>query len=135
MWKWTLIYITLLMTFTLAIEEDIYQNDEGIVKQFRPDTTIRQGETDSVIYGVDEGIPEQRNYQPGFNTNYNLDNTQNDLYTIDFKYHDYEKMTRFLRETSSRFPSLTALYSIGKSVQGNFHLTTHSNNPLISIRN
>lgn len=39
-------------------------------------------------------------------------------YQLDFKYHDYDKMTKFLRTTSSKFPNLTALYSIGKSVQG-----------------
>lgn len=37
---------------------------------------------------------------------------------LEFKYHNYEKLTKFLRTTSSRYPSLTALYSIGKSVQG-----------------
>lgn len=49
--------------------------------------------------------------------NFNLDQ-QNEPYTIDFKYHNYDKMTKFLRATSARYPSLTALYSIGKSVQG-----------------
>lgn len=44
---------------------------------------------------------------------------QDQNYQLDFKYHDYDKMTKFLRTTSSRFPNLTALYSIGKSVQGN----------------
>ncbi|KAK7861923.1 hypothetical protein R5R35_009385 [Gryllus longicercus] len=39
-------------------------------------------------------------------------------YTIDFRYHDYDQLTKFLRTTSTRFPHLTALYSIGKSVQG-----------------
>ena len=38
--------------------------------------------------------------------------------SIDFVYHDYESMTKFLRTTSSKHPNLTALYSIGKSVQG-----------------
>jgi hypothetical protein len=37
---------------------------------------------------------------------------------LDFKYHNYDKLTKFLRTTSSKFPNLTALYSIGKSVQG-----------------
>ncbi|XP_015121018.1 carboxypeptidase D isoform X4 [Diachasma alloeum] len=36
-------------------------------------------------------------------------------YGIDFKYHNYEQMSRFLRATSLRFQNLTALYSIGKS--------------------
>ncbi|CAB3382035.1 Hypothetical predicted protein [Cloeon dipterum] len=42
----------------------------------------------------------------------------NSDYGVEFKYHDYNELTQFLRLTSSRFPSLTALYSIGKSVQG-----------------
>lgn len=43
---------------------------------------------------------------------------QDQNYQLEFKYHDYDKMTKFLRTTSSKFPNLTALYSIGKSVQG-----------------
>lgn len=39
-------------------------------------------------------------------------------YNIEFNYHNYEQMSRFLRATSLRFQNLTALYSIGKSVQG-----------------
>lgn len=39
-------------------------------------------------------------------------------YDIEFKYHNYEQMSRFLRTTSLRFQNLTALYSIGKSVKG-----------------
>lgn len=58
---------------------------------------------------------EQRNYQTA--GTYNLD-VQNDPYGIDYVYHDYETMTKFLRATTAKFPSLTALYSIGKSVQG-----------------
>ncbi|XP_025409456.1 carboxypeptidase M-like isoform X2 [Sipha flava] len=46
------------------------------------------------------------------------DLVQDQNYQLEFKYHDYDKMTKFLRTTSSRFPNLTALYSIGKSVQG-----------------
>ncbi|XP_075219947.1 carboxypeptidase D-like isoform X2 [Lycorma delicatula] len=41
-----------------------------------------------------------------------------DDYSLEFKYHNYDQMTKYLRMTSSRFPHLTALYSIGKSVQG-----------------
>jgi hypothetical protein len=39
-------------------------------------------------------------------------------YGVEFKYHKYDDMTNFLRTTSSTFPNLTALYSIGRSVQG-----------------
>lgn len=37
---------------------------------------------------------------------------------LEFNYHDHDQMTRYLRAVSARHPSLTALYSIGKSVQG-----------------
>ncbi|XP_063226209.1 carboxypeptidase M-like isoform X2 [Bacillus rossius redtenbacheri] len=68
-------------------------------------------------------------YQPG----YSLDSAYGQYYGdslgaatssadasqgLEFKYHDHEQLTKFLRTTSSRFPNLTALYSIGKSVQG-----------------
>lgn len=39
-------------------------------------------------------------------------------HNIEFKYHNYEQMSRFLRATSLRYQNLTALYSIGKSVKG-----------------
>lgn len=42
-----------------------------------------------------------------------------DTNSLEMKYHDFEQMTKFLRTTSSKYPNLTALYSIGKSVQGN----------------
>ncbi|XP_057665783.1 carboxypeptidase M-like isoform X3 [Diorhabda carinulata] len=51
----------------------------------------------------------------------NFDNNGNpysEPYNIEYKYHNYEKMTAFLRHTTARYPELTALYSIGKSVQG-----------------
>ncbi|KAI5719918.1 hypothetical protein M8J76_016626 [Diaphorina citri] len=60
------------------------------------------------------------------NSGYSLDSArpshayadQGAYHGLDFKHHNYEKMTKFLRQTSSRYPNLTALYSIGKSVQG-----------------
>lgn len=114
-----IIYISLIIATASAADENInFQSEEEKISQYRPDVKV-QPDSDSIVYGTEDVIAEQRNYQPpGFGTNYNLDNAQTDPYTIDFKYHDYEKMTRFLRETSSRFPALTALYSIGKSVQG-----------------
>jgi len=48
--------------------------------------------------------------------------TYEEPYNIEFKYHNYEQMSRFLRATSLRFQNLTALYSIGKSVKGTFFL-------------
>lgn len=54
--------------------------------------------------------------RPGLNAYSNIESPA--YHGLDFKYHDYEKMTKFLRQTSSRYPNLTALYSIGKSVQG-----------------
>ncbi|XP_037294533.1 carboxypeptidase M isoform X2 [Manduca sexta] len=37
---------------------------------------------------------------------------------LDFHYHDHDQLTRYLRAVSAKYPALTALYSIGKSVQG-----------------
>ncbi|XP_017038217.2 carboxypeptidase D isoform X6 [Drosophila kikkawai] len=53
----------------------------------------------------ERGLPEPRAYMP-------------DAQHLDFVYHDHEELTRFLRATSARYPNLTALYSIGKSIQG-----------------
>ncbi|KPU75495.1 uncharacterized protein Dana_GF22654, isoform B [Drosophila ananassae] len=53
----------------------------------------------------EQGLPEPRAYMP-------------DAQHLDFVYHDHEELTRFLRATSARYPNLTALYSIGKSIQG-----------------
>lgn len=73
------------------------------------------------ITGLGGYTGEQRNYQPGQGSTYNLDFVNED-YSLDYNYHNYEQMTKFLRSTGSRFPRLTALYSIGKSVQGKFFL-------------
>ncbi|XP_045536626.1 carboxypeptidase D isoform X1 [Papilio machaon] len=37
---------------------------------------------------------------------------------LEFRYHDHEELTRYLRAVSAKYPALTALYSIGKSVEG-----------------
>lgn len=63
------------------------------------------------------------NYLPNYssqNSNHYSpsDFIQDPSYQLDFKYHDYDKLTKFLRTTSSKYPNLTALYSIGKSIQG-----------------
>ncbi|KAL9881576.1 carboxypeptidase M isoform X1 [Glossina fuscipes] len=50
-------------------------------------------------------LPEPRAYIPNENN-------------LDFVYHSHEELTKFLRATSARYPNLTALYSIGKSIQG-----------------
>ncbi|XP_026327145.1 carboxypeptidase D isoform X2 [Hyposmocoma kahamanoa] len=70
-------------------------------------------------------VYSQLSYDPNFvpsvevSTNYSgkepRDNGGADL---EFRYHDHDQMTRYLRAVSARYPALTALYSIGKSVQG-----------------
>src|SRR6218665_3109108 len=37
---------------------------------------------------------------------------------VSFQYHDYDSTTNFLKLVHERFPKLTRLYSIGKSVEG-----------------
>ncbi|KAA0198284.1 hypothetical protein HAZT_HAZT008493 [Hyalella azteca] len=38
--------------------------------------------------------------------------------SLDFTYHDHDAMTWYLRSVAATYPNLTALYSIGTSVQG-----------------
>ncbi|XP_037068654.1 uncharacterized protein LOC119089958 [Pollicipes pollicipes] len=37
---------------------------------------------------------------------------------VGFSYHDHEQLTAYLRRISTEYPEITALYSVGKSVQG-----------------
>lgn len=84
-------------------------------------------EFDSSASGALADIPLKNravNYHsPPFTSQNSLHYNPSDLiqdpsYQLEYKYHDYDKLTKFLRTTSSKFPNLTALYSIGKSVQG-----------------
>lgn len=43
--------------------------------------------------------------------------TELDYEPLDFTYHHYENMTKYLRNIAERYPHLTTLHSIGKSVQ------------------
>ncbi|CAG9836901.1 unnamed protein product [Diabrotica balteata] len=64
------------------------------------------------------GDVQGKNFE-NFPNKFNVDGSQYpEPYNIEYKYHNYEKMTSFLRQTTARYPELTALYSIGKSVQG-----------------
>lgn len=38
--------------------------------------------------------------------------------TVGFKYHNYDELTKLLKLIAKKFPDITKLYSIGKSVQG-----------------
>lgn len=58
-------------------------------------------------------------------TNYSeIEPRDNGRPDLEFRYHDHDQMTRYLRAVSARYPALTALYSIGKSVQGILSLCT-----------
>ncbi|XP_066261451.1 carboxypeptidase D-like isoform X2 [Euwallacea similis] len=64
---------------------------------------------------------QQRYYSPSDYVNAgNLNSEQQYAtpYKLEYKYHHFDKMTEFLRQTTARYPALTALYSIGKSVKG-----------------
>lgn len=106
------LFSTSLLLGANSEEAKITPKDE--IAKYRQDAQDQE----AIVYS-DDVIAEQRNYQPALNSNFNLE-VQSEPYGIEFKYHDYEQMTRFLRATSSKFPSLTALYSIGKSIQGIF---------------
>lgn len=48
---------------------------------------------------------------------------------LEFRYHDHDQLTRYLRAVSAKYPALTALYSIGKSVQGNSIASSFGHKP------
>lgn len=81
----------------------------------------------SAITAAGYAVDSAAAYGPHYSSQ---DLIQDQNYQLEYKYHDYDKMTKFLRTTSSRFPNLTALYSIGKSVQGEWHVFRwdHKNN-------
>lgn len=39
---------------------------------------------------------------------------------LDFGYHDYKKLTTYLKDVAKKFPKITNLYTVGKSVQGTY---------------
>lgn len=43
-----------------------------------------------------------------------------DAVRLDFTYHNYTALTDYVRTLADNYPSLTHLYSIGKSVQSNY---------------
>ncbi|XP_071520920.1 carboxypeptidase D-like isoform X5 [Panulirus ornatus] len=57
-------------------------------------------------------------YLPQYDPQYFDENLISPANQLDFEYHNYARMTDFLRSMSATYPNLTALYSIGKSVQG-----------------
>ncbi|KAK4317883.1 hypothetical protein Pmani_011062 [Petrolisthes manimaculis] len=58
------------------------------------------------------------NYLLQYDPQYFDHNLVNPAPSLSFGYHNYSAMTDFLRAMSATHPNLTALYSIGKSVQG-----------------
>ncbi|CAL4064786.1 unnamed protein product, partial [Meganyctiphanes norvegica] len=58
------------------------------------------------------------NYLPQFDPAYFDEDLINPDTNLEFDYHNYDAMTNFLRKMSATYTNLTALYSIGKSVQG-----------------
>lgn len=79
---------------------------------------------DPTTYGNQNGHGDNRPWQDhgknlqGTRTDEPHYGSQNQNYELEFKYHDYDQITNFLRTIKSRFPHLTHLYSIGKSVEG-----------------
>ncbi|KAJ0176567.1 hypothetical protein K1T71_007746 [Dendrolimus kikuchii] len=66
-----------------------------------------------------QSIPEQTNFSTdALATNLGEVESRENGPNLEFRYHDHDELTRYLRAISARYPALTALYSIGKSVQG-----------------
>lgn len=53
-------------------------------------------------------------------------NTEDTLQLHPEHYHNYDKMTSYLKSVSQMYPQLTRLYSIGQSVQGNRQKKYHN---------
>lgn len=100
--KWIALVATVI---NLARTQQYSQQDSSQTQQFQ-----QQIQSDD---------PESRYFQNG-GAAYNDQLVQEQDYTISFDYHGHEEMTKFLRLTTAKFPNLSALYSIGKSVQGKF---------------
>lgn len=117
-----LIYLVLLSLTTICTGQDTRLDFSGgniDNVNYNSGSGISSADKPITFTNLDNGaiVPVQRNYQVGLSPNFNLD-PQNEPYVMDFNYHNYDQMTRFLRATTAKFPGLTALYSIGKSVQG-----------------
>jgi len=61
-----------------------------------------------------EGEAYQTQYDPA----YYDENLLREDGSLDFSYHDHDAMTSYLRSVAATYPNLTALYSVGRSVQG-----------------
>lgn len=83
--------------------------------------TLNVSQIRRVAVGDPANQAELRHYATS--ANLNLDQQYAEPYKIDYKYHRFDQMTQFLRQTTARYPSLTALYSIGKSVKGYLKFT------------
>ena len=40
------------------------------------------------------------------------------VFTYEYKYHNYEDITKMLKSYAEQFPAITNLYSIGRSLEG-----------------
>ncbi|XP_046740694.1 carboxypeptidase M isoform X2 [Diprion similis] len=67
------------------------------------------------VFAEDSAAGSQDELARHYNSRYSV---FDEPYNVEFKYHNYDQMSRFLRATSLRYQNLTALYSIGKSVKG-----------------
>lgn len=67
---------------------------------------------------IDQGQDQVRDGEHARNYNERYSAAYDEPYDIEFKYHNHDEMSRFLRTTAHRYANLTALYSIGKSVKG-----------------
>ncbi|XP_072157235.1 carboxypeptidase D isoform X2 [Bemisia tabaci] len=124
-------------------QEELSGAESTVQRNYRVPQYIRGGGGDAGVGGgggeapldsepaaaasIASGHAAENSYHPSYDgdstafshgVQFSSDLIQDPGYQLEFKYHDYDKMTKFLRTTSSRYPNLTALYSIGKSVQG-----------------
>jgi uncharacterized membrane protein len=49
---------------------------------------------------------------------FNEQNSSTPAVKLDYVYHNYTALTNYLKDINAKYPTLTHLYSIGKSVEG-----------------
>lgn len=110
----------LLLSFAILRWNSAFGQDLGLLGRQQDGFQQAVLNGDELVVWKEEQLPVTQESFAGDarQSDFLLDVSQNEPYFLDWKYHKYDAMTKFLRKTSATFPNLTALYSIGKSVQG-----------------
>lgn len=104
---------------------------------------VTEGKTTLLNFTLEEPLEEMLMRDPseqpvvtneGLNTPRPL-TSRSPIHTLDFRYHSYDEMEMSLQLLSAVYPSITYLYSAGRSVLGrNLYVMEISTNPAVDQR-